>query len=322
MSVAILRPMEPQHGLGPPPAYGMPPGSFAMPAPMPPQDFNQPRGPVPNSGFQQIQHQHRQQLPGSGPRGRPQQQQQHQQQQTQQKGLGPRTSRGKKRKHRWHNKQGQKDSGLQSLAALSAQNRRRAQQHFGNETPMSEAPRTVPHAPHNDNSFILSQHGRGSFSGDMTPAEPSGNVQWTPAHNSAAADYSSLDKDAADLGAQLDFFGTNEGLVARYSSEDDSSDGEGDGSEMEGELHHGWRLRSADEAEGALPSYVRERLSDQAAYISKLEAQNLNLQERYSLLQHELQELKAARTTAAAASTPAAAAIMSEAATAAAADTT
>lgn len=43
--------------------------------------------------------------------------------------------------------------------------------------------------------------------GDMTPAEPSGSVQWTPAHNSAAADYSSLDKDAADLGAQLDFFG-------------------------------------------------------------------------------------------------------------------
>lgn len=67
--------------------------------------------------------------------------------------------------------------------------------------------------------------------------------------------------------------------MARYSSEDDSSDGDGDGSEMDGELHHGWRLRSADEAEGALPSYVRERLSDQAAYISKLEAQNLDLQE-------------------------------------------
>lgn len=193
--------MEPQHGLGPPPAYGMPPGSFAMPVPMPPQAFSQPRGPVPSSGFQQIQHQHRQQQPGSGPRGRPQQQQQHQQLQTQQKGLGPRTSRGKKRKHRWHNKQGQKDSGLQSLAALSAQNRRRAQQHFGNgkargsgrrdaglvchtslkarwadafaraaETPMSEAPRTVPHAPHNDNSFILSQHGRGSFSGGSLQA--------------------------------------------------------------------------------------------------------------------------------------------------------
>jgi hypothetical protein len=42
----------------------------------------------------------------------------------------------------------------------------------------------------------------------MTPgfALPS-NMQWTPARDGAAADYSSLDKDAADLGAQLDFFG-------------------------------------------------------------------------------------------------------------------
>lgn len=154
--------------------------------------------------------------------------------------------------------------------------------------------------------------------------------------------------------------GTNEGLVARYSSDDESSDGEGEGSEEDGELHHGWRLRTADEAEGALPAYVRERLSDQSAYIQKLEAQNLDLQEvccwcpvtvrrlgsvtcsldsldcmltcrkgaaravvicvlpgqiktskkltrlcsalqRCSLLQHELQELKAACTTLAAA---------------------
>jgi hypothetical protein len=73
--------------------------------------------------------------------------------------------------------------------------------------------------------------------------------------------------------------GTNEGLVARYSSDDESSDGEGEGSEEDGELHHGWRLRTADEADGTLPAYVRERLSDQAAYIQKLEAQNLDLQE-------------------------------------------
>lgn len=73
--------------------------------------------------------------------------------------------------------------------------------------------------------------------------------------------------------------GTNEGLVARYSSDDESSDGEGEGSEEDGELHHGWRLRTADEADGTLPPYVRERLSDQSAYIQKLEAQNLDLQE-------------------------------------------
>jgi hypothetical protein len=42
----------------------------------------------------------------------------------------------------------------------------------------------------------------------MTPgfSLPS-NMQWTPARDGGAADYSSLDKDAADLGAQLDFFG-------------------------------------------------------------------------------------------------------------------
>jgi hypothetical protein len=73
--------------------------------------------------------------------------------------------------------------------------------------------------------------------------------------------------------------GTNDGLVARYSSDDESSDGEGEGSEEDGELHHGWRLRTADEADGTLPPYVRERLSDQSAYIQKLEAQNLDLQE-------------------------------------------
>lgn len=150
--------------------------------------------------------------------------------------------------------------------------------------------------------------------------------------------------------------GTNDGLVARYSSDDESSDGEGEGSEEDGELHHGWRLRTADEADGTLPPYVRERLSDQSAYIQKLEAQNLDLQEvrstlplhdcrfvptcyymhlssdgranvaanhmwqpisgflslvsllalqRCSLLQHELQELKATHTTSAAAVGPA-----------------
>lgn len=184
-----------EHVLGGPPAF-MPPGSYALPTvPVgPPQGSYaaQPRAPVP-AGFQQVQQQAQSQRPPQpGPRIRPQQQQLQQQQ----KALGPRTSRGKKRKHRWHNKsQAGKDSGLQSLAALSAQNRRRAQQHFGNgktrggqrrrvarrdhpgfstvrspwadafayvaDTP-SEAPRTVPHAPHNDNSFILSQHGRGS----------------------------------------------------------------------------------------------------------------------------------------------------------------
>jgi hypothetical protein len=42
----------------------------------------------------------------------------------------------------------------------------------------------------------------------MTPgfSLPS-NMQWTPAREGGSADYSSLDKDAADLGAQLDFFG-------------------------------------------------------------------------------------------------------------------
>lgn len=299
----LLMQQDPQHGLGPgpmPAAFTMPSANFAPmrpPAPYAPQMA---------PSFQQVQQPTQQPHRPQQQRGRGQQQQHLPQQHSQSKALGPRTSRGKKRKHRWHNKQQTaKDSGLQSLAALTAQNRRRAQQHFGNDTP-SEAPRTVPHAPLNDNAFILSQHSARGETPGMTPgfSLPS-NMQWTPAREGGSADYSSLDKDAADLGAQLDFFGTNDGLVARYSSDDESSDGEGEGSEEDGELHHGWRLRTADEADGTLPPYVRERLSDQSAYIQKLEAQNLDLQERCSLLQHELQELKATHTTSAAAVGPA-----------------
>jgi hypothetical protein len=232
------------------------------------------------------------------------------QQQQQQQQKGPRTSRGKKR-HRWHGK-GRGDGAAQpSLAALSAQNRRRAQKHFGNDTPMSEAPRTAPHAPHNDNSFILSQHGRAVGRVDspaMTPSQPGAEVPWTPSH-SFPADYASLNQDAADLGAQLDFFGTNEGLVARYSSEDDSSDAEVNDSEEGEDEQHAWRLRGAAQggavstAAVGLPDHIRARLASQAAYIAQLEAENLDLQEKYSLLQHELEEHKAAARTAAAAST-------------------
>ena len=51
----------------------------------------------------------------------------------------------------------------------------------------------------------------------MTPgfSLPS-NMQWTPARDGGSADYSSLDKDAADLGAQLDFFGETQCSVARH----------------------------------------------------------------------------------------------------------
>ena len=181
----LLMQQDPQHGLGPgpmPAAFTMPSASFAPmrpPAPYAPQ--------MAAPSFQQIQQPTQQPHRPQQQRGRGQQQQHLPQQHSQSKTLGPRTSRGKKRKHRWHNKQQTaKDSGLQSLAALSAQNRRRAQQHFGNgknhgrrfgrqtpgfirrarqadafapvaDTP-SEAPRTVPHAPLNDNAFILSQH--------------------------------------------------------------------------------------------------------------------------------------------------------------------
>jgi hypothetical protein len=175
---------DPQHGLGPgpmPAAFTMPSADFAPMGPPPPY------APQLAPSFQQVQQPTQQPQRPKQQRGRGQQQQHMPQQHSQPKALGPRTSRGKKRKHRWHNKQQTaKDSGLQSLAALSAQNRWRAQQHFGNgkghgrrfgrqtpgftyrarqadafalvaDTP-SEPPRTVPHAPLNDNAFILSQH--------------------------------------------------------------------------------------------------------------------------------------------------------------------
>ena len=53
----------------------------------------------------------------------------------------------------------------------------------------------------------------------MTPgfSLPS-NMQWTPARDGGSADYSSLDKDAADLGAQLDFFGETASLACHQQS--------------------------------------------------------------------------------------------------------
>lgn len=127
----------------------------------------------------------------------------------------------------------------------------------------------------------------------MQPEGP----QWTPGP-AYPTDYSSLDKDAADLGAQLDFFGTNEGLISRGygSSEEDSSDAEGNGSE-DADSPHGWHLR-LDDTDSQLPPRVRARLAKQDSYISQLEADNLDLQEKFSLLQHELEELKAQMKTA------------------------
>lgn len=300
MGTLVLPPMDSQQHALPPPAFSMLPSSFAPAGLMRPY-AQAPVAQVPS--FQQIQQPPQPQQPQQQHAGRGRMQQQPQQQ----KGLGPRTSRGKKRKHRWHGK-GRGDGAPPSLAALSAQNRRRAQQHFGNgerrglvacvakrltgrsqearwaeafacvtncaDTPMSEAPRTAPHAPHNDNNFILSQHGRvssGAFfrsarippfmcdctpavppsscscrcivtlcfeiaferdpkarfdlttersthhdraggrfeSPAMAPSQPSNEVQWTPRHDGFPADYGSLGKDAADLGAQLDFFGAH-----------------------------------------------------------------------------------------------------------------
>lgn len=190
MGTLVLQPVAhmdcQQHAL-PPPAFSITPSGFAAPVPLARPYAQAP----PAFSFQQIQHpqQRPSQQPSPAQRGRMSQRPQQQSGQAQ---LGVRTSRGKKRKHRWHGK-GRGEGGQASLAALSAQNRRRAQQHFGHgkahgkavwrpaqlppqsrarwaeafacvttcaDTPMSEAPRTAPHAPHNDNSFILSQHGR------------------------------------------------------------------------------------------------------------------------------------------------------------------
>lgn len=51
----------------------------------------------------------------------------------------------------------------------------------------------------------------------MTPAQAGGvdSVQWTPSRSFPEAEYASLDKDAADLGAQLDFFGATFTLSSR-----------------------------------------------------------------------------------------------------------
>lgn len=84
----------------------------------------------------------------------------------------------------------------------------------------------------------------------------------------------------ADSG--LDFFGTNEGLVAGYSSAEGTS-GDGDSSEPDGGPGScgggGGGGGGGGFAGGGLPQHIRARLESQSKYIAQLEEQNLDLQE-------------------------------------------
>lgn len=102
---------------------------------------------------------------------------------------------------------------------------------------------------------------------------------------------------SAGLGAQLDFFGTNEGVVTGYSSSGTSSHSADEGHDDEDQDDDAQDAAAASAATpgvGGLPHHVRVRLQSQSMYITQLEEQNLDLQEKYSLLQHELQEARAA----------------------------
>lgn len=200
-----------------------------------------------------------------------------------------------------------------SLSALRHANRQRARQYFRrvsgfeNESflaaPLSvprTTPRTVPRAPENTTSFLIEEH------------RSSPNQQLALAHEQQLGNLGNwtgnglLDEDAALLGADLDFFGTNEGLIrptrrespahshdgeSDFSSDETSDDEDGDNVVPGYELHFAQQPGNVAEVR-ELPSAVVARLEEQATYIAQLEDENLNLRERVFLLQQELQDLR------------------------------
>lgn len=170
------------------------------------------------------------------------------------------------------------------LEELRRKNAAKTRRYYGGngrllDTPGS-VPRTAPRAPENTNSFLMGSRD----TPEITAWERGPN--WT-------SGYQTLDEDAAALGAQLDFFGTNEGLITKRDSPAFSSDNESesDGNESEPEDLHGFQLQiDDDEADRTIPRHIKARLEEQTSYIATLEEENLNLRERIFLLQQQLNE--------------------------------
>lgn len=104
-----------------------------------------------------------------------------------------------------------------------------------------------------------------------------------------------MDEEPTKLGAGLDFFGTNEGLITRRDSGDsseygfssDDSEGEDDGDAAGGQHDaHGYELR-IDKLRGR---QAAAKVDEYASYIAQLEDEILNLKEKNYILQQEVDE--------------------------------
>lgn len=175
-----------------------------------------------------------------------------------------------------------------NLAQLRRDNRRKAKKYFrgSGDNPRS-APRTVPPAPDNTNSFLMCAPGaspgpEGPFHA-VTPNPFRPGYAWK---NS----YGTMDKEAAELGvaAGIDFFGSNDGLITKSDAPDEE---ERDYSETDPEDTHGFALHVEEEL-AALPPHLRFKFQEQEQHIAELREENLNLRERLFLLEQEMSELR------------------------------
>lgn len=200
---------------------------------------------------------------------------------TQQYNSAPPTRLGKRRRGGKRNKQRQTRPRLPTEGA---------------ETPMT-LPLTAPHAPYNSNSYLMRRDDEMSLEdGERLPQ--------------GTGCYPTLDGDAAELGAQLDFFGTgmDSGLLADYRSDSES--------DSEEEEDDDWSTASAGVAQDPeaaeeralrkLPEAVRLRLVAEKRRLEALEGENLELRERLSLAELEIADLKAKQRAGEAAVAPAA----------------
>lgn len=172
-----------------------------------------------------------------------------------------------------------------NLAQLRRDNKRKTRKYFRgffNNGP-GYTPRTVPPAPDNTNSFLMSASGispgpEGRFHA-VTPNPFRPGYAWK---NS----YGTMDKEAAELGvaAGIDFYGSNFGLITKQETADED---DRDYSETDPEDTHGFALHVDEELE-ALPPLLKLRFQEQEAELAELREENLNLRERLFLLEQEL----------------------------------
>ena len=88
----------------------------------------------------------------------------------------------------------------------------------------------------------------------------------------------SQDPDNALLGAGLDFFGTNQGLILRRSASLSSSTGsDADNSGSDSEPANDCELRLGGDPTATLPSHVQAHMDGQAGQIAQLEVDNARL---------------------------------------------